>query len=462
MFLFPIIYLSFFLFALVSLFKNRPGGILLFIIFGLPVYTISLSVCNMYGFPKWVPWLQSLKEVSIVSYLIYQVLHIRKKPDLHLIDKLMLFFFFYALVYVCIPLGSYGFFQRVLAFKSLCFFPLVYFTGRTIDVRKINLTELFHYIALLSILAASVLLFEVITYTHLQTYSGYADYNYYFFDQAPSGNYGLSWTFEIESGMKRFASFFSTPLEYAAATLVSTAALAALVTNSRKKIETNRFITVAIISTLIGIVFALSRASFASYFVMIYAYAWIMQNKRIVRLFHYAVLAVMIVFLFMTIEGDLFEFIINTIQFKNESSAGHVIEWLNGLQSMIQHPLGIGLGESGRISAFAGLNTGGENQFVIIGVQTGILALGAYLVMYYQLLKTSFQNIREQKGRLRKLSVFIFLIKMGLIIPLFTAEVESYIYISYLVWFLSGLLINLTPAKKTVLHSRLPRVAMVS
>lgn len=455
MFLFPLIYISFFVLSLRSLANKEVKGIMLFIIFGLPIYTISLSVSNMLGFSKMVPVLQSFKEVSILCYLAYLIVNLKKRIQFHIIDVLMLVFFLYALIYIFLPLGSYGFFQKVLAFKSLCFFPVVYFTGRLIDPKSINLSEVLHYICLLSILAGAVLLFEVLINTHLQTFSGYADYNYYFFDQAPTGDYGLSWTFQIENGMKRFASFFSTPLEYAAATLLSVSALAALITDNNNRLHFNGFMVTAMVSTLFAISLSLSRASFASYFIIIYAYAFITDKKQILKFFYYSILLTVILLLFVTIKGDFFEFIINTFQFTNASSAGHIIEWLNGVQAMALHPLGMGLGESGRVSALAGLNTGGENQFIILGVQVGVIALAIYLFIYVKLISIAAKIIKERKGKIRKLAMFILLIKLGLIIPLFTAEVESYIYISYLLWFLSGLLINMIsqknvqPANKT-------------
>lgn len=450
MYLFPILYIAFFSLSLRYLFKGEYKGILLFIIFGLPIYTIALSVSNMYGFSHIIPVLQSLKEFSILCYLAYLFFNLTKKVHFHSIDKLMLVFFGYVLLYVFLPLGSYGFFQRVLAFKSLCFFPVVYFTGRIIDARKINISEVFHYIGLLSILAGVVLLFEVITNTHLQTYSGYADYNFYFFDQEPSGDYDLSWTFQIENGMKRFASFFSAPLEYAAATLISLSAVAALVTNNQNRLRFSNFTILFLASTILGISLALSRASFASYLVIVYAYLVITQKKQLLKFFHYSVIIAIAFFLLVSIEGDFFEFIINTVQFTNASSIGHVIEWLNGIESMASNPLGIGLGESGRISAFSGTNTGGENQFIIIGVQAGIIALAIYITVYVKLIIAAAQTFKNRKGKIRKLALFIFLIKIGLFIPLFTAEVESYIYISYLVWFLSGLLVNMLSEKNAV------------
>ena len=442
MFVFPFIYITAFLVSLRNLMRDKVQGILLFFIFGLSIYTIALSLSFLYGFSKAIPFLQSFKELTILSYLGYLLYNLKSKIHFHIVDKLILAFFFYVLIYIFLPLGSYGFFQKILAFKSLCFFPLVYFTGRLINTDKINLSEAFHYFCLLSIVASCVLLFEVLSYTHLQTFTGYADYNYYFFDQEPSGNYGLSWTFEIESGLKRFASFFANPLEFAAATLITVSALAAMVTDNQNKIVFTSFITVTLACTFFSIVYSLSRASFASYFIIIYTFAFITGKKFVLRAFHFAILLAISILIFFTIEGDFIEFIVNTFQFTNASSLGHLAEWLNGLQAMAIHPLGMGLGESGRVSAFAGFNTGGENQFIIIGVQTGIIALLIYLVLYGQILAAAFKSVKKGRGKLKKLGIFVLLIKMGLLIPLFTAEIESYIYISYITWFFSGLLIS--------------------
>lgn len=443
MFLFPILYIAFFLVSLKYLAQDKVKGILLFIVFGLPIYTMALSVSYMYGFSKLIPVMQSFKELLLLLYLGYAILNIREKIQMQWMDKIMLAFFCYVFLYVLVPLGSYSFMQRLLAFKSLSFFPLIYFTGRLVDVRKIQLNEIFHYICLLTIIAASVLLFEVITYTHIQTYSGYAPYALKYFDQETNGSYGLSWTFEIENGMKRFASIFSTPLELSAATLIATAALAALVTDQRNKMHLNKFTLLALVSTLFTISFALSRASFASYFVMIYVYAAITGHKRIIQLIHIGIASAAAVLLLVSIQSDFVDFIINTINFSNASSAGHVLEWINGVESMIQHPLGIGLGESGRLSAMTGYNTGGENQFVIIGVQAGVIALGLYIAAYINSIRTALSVIRKQTGKIRRLGIFILLIKIGLFIPLFTAEVESYIYVSYITWFLTGFLFNM-------------------
>jgi hypothetical protein len=448
MFIFPVIYISLFFQLLKKLFSRNMNGLVLFVIFALPLYTIAMSVTNLMGFPKLVPFLQSCKEAGILAALVYLLYHLTKWYRWHIIDLLLIGFFFYVLIYVFLPLGSYGFFQKVLAFKSLCFFPIVYFTGRLIPPSSFRLGETFQYLCILAIIAAAVNLYEVVTYTHIQTFTGYADYNYRFFNQEPSGSYGLSWTFEIENGMKRFASIFSTPLEFAAATLISVSALVAMSTTNNNKLQFTKFNLFTAACTLFCIAMALSRASFVSYFFIIYAYAYITGQKWITRVFHYGALSVVAFLLLVTFNNDFYDFIINSIQFTNGSSVGHLIEWLNGIDSMIRHPLGIGLGESGRISAFAGDNTGGENQFIIIGVQAGVIALALYILVYIRLIKEGIKAFRTRAGVQRQMGIFILLVKAGLLIPLFTAEVESYIYVSYLTWFLSGCFISMITVEK--------------
>lgn len=449
LFIFPIIYFLSFLLTLVNLIRKKIENFLIFFAFGLPIYTTSLSLTYLYGWGFLIPMMQSFKEISVLAGLIYVLYHWKGKIQLHLIDKLVLIFFVYTLLYVFLPIGQYGFFQKLIAFKSLSFFILVYGLGRFFDLRKILVYRFFLYIFLVSVAASLLLLVEVYYYTHFQTMTGYADYNYYFFDQVASGNYGLSWTFEIENGAKRFASFFSNPLEYSATSVMTMCLLSALYTKNDNKIKIDNTGIIIFTSTLIAIFFSLSRASFASYFLIIYTYALLTGKKMITRFVYYTLFAAAAYVLFLA-SKDFQEFIVNTITFNNGSSLGHIIEWLAGIESMIAHPLGIGLGESGRIAAFLGDNTGGENQFIIIGVQAGVIAFAIYIIIYVSLIKNAFQWFYKLKGKEKKICLAILLMKVGFIIPAMTANFESYIYISYVSWFLTGLLINIISSKQAI------------
>ena len=55
---------------------------------------------------------------------------------------------------------------------------------------------------------------------HLQNILDYGRFNLLINDIFPSGNYGLSWTFERQGGFPRYAAFFANPLEFSASLLL--------------------------------------------------------------------------------------------------------------------------------------------------------------------------------------------------------------------------------------------------
>jgi len=401
----------------------------------------------MNGFGSYLPVLQSFKELIILSALGYLIYYYRGKIKLHLIDKLLIVFFLYTLLYAILPLGQYSFTEKLLALKNLSFFVFVYFTGRLFDPKKIFIGQYFHYICLVSIAAALLLVYEVITYQHFQTFTGYADFNYYIFNQEPSGNYDLSWTFEIDNGLKRFASFFSNPLEHSASTLLTVSVLAGLYTTNSNDIRMDKFGWLVFGCTIFAVLFSLSRASFVSYFLMIYVYAFITKKNYIIWFINACIIFVIIYILFF-VDKDFQEFIINTLNFTNTSSLGHVLEWLAGINAMIASPLGMGLGESGKVSSALGQNIGGENQFIIVGVQAGVIALALYLVIYILLIRNAYRRFYTSRGKERKVCLALLLMKIGFIVPMMTSNFESYIYISYVSWFISGLFVHMIADKQ--------------
>jgi hypothetical protein len=110
---------------------------------------------------------------------------------------------------------------------------------------------------------------------------------------------------------------------------------------------------------------------------------------------------------------------------------------------MSEKPLGLGLGESGRMSMFTKENTGGENQFIITGVQVGVPMLLLYMGIHLSLMVAAYKNLKSKVGKIKRLSLTLFLFKIGILIPMFTSNTESFIYISYITWFLAGLMMNL-------------------
>lgn len=452
-YIFPFLFIVSFAISLYKLLQGDPNGLFVFLIGGLPFYAISLSTFYVLGGKNIIPFIQSTKELIILISLVTLILQNNTQFKWTLLDKLVILFFVFSCIYVFIPLGPNGFLQRVLAFKGLSFFPLVYFCGRLFPLQKTYIEKYFSFILILTIGAALLSFGEYLIQTHLQVYTGYSDLNYNVYKQAPSGNYGLSWTFEIENGAKRFASFFSTPLEHAASTLVALGIIGGLYTHKNNQVFLSKLGWFAFFATIASILFSLSRAAIFSYFLIILMYSFVTKRKEILSIF-YASIVLFVIYLFSFSSKEIQDFVMSTITFDNQSSVGHLVEWLTGIESMIAQPFGLGLGASGGITANEGEAVGGENQFIIVGVQIGIAGLLLYAWIHFYTIYLSYKNYKHLIGKEQKIALMVLLIRFGLILPMFTSNLDTYIYISYLMWMMTGLLSNILSKPNTQLEHK--------
>ena len=452
-YIFPLLFIVSFAISLYKLLRGDPNGLFVFLIGGLPFYAISLSTFYVLGGKNIIPFIKSTKELIIIISLVTLILQNNTQFKWTLLDKLVVLFFVFSCIYVFIPLGPNGFLQKILAFKGLSFFPLVYFCGRLFPLQKTYIEKYFSFILILTIGAALISFGEYLIQTHLQVYTGYSDLNYNVYKQAPSGNYGLSWTFEIENGAKRFASFFSTPLEHAAATLVALGIIGGLYTNKNNQVFLSKLVWFAFFATIASILFSLSRAAIFSYFLIILMYSFVTKRKEILSIF-YASIVLFVIYLFSFSSKEIQDFVMSTITFDNQSSVGHLVEWLTGIESMIAQPFGLGLGASGGITANEGDAVGGENQFIIVGVQIGIAGLLLYAWIHFYTIYLSYKNYKHLIGKEQKIALMVLLIRFGLILPMFTSNLDTYIYISYLMWMMTGLLSNILSKPNTQLEHK--------
>ncbi len=442
MYLFLIIYLSLFFLAFYSILTNKIENVVYFIIFGLPIYITSLSIAHLYDLKFLIPFLQSTKEIILLSSLL--VLFYKNKDYIVLnnIDKLIIFYLIFIFIYIILPIGPASFYQKLISTKTIAFFPIVYFVGRLIDPNTLSIEKIFKLISLFGIFVAVVLIFELLFYQNLQNITGYADFMSNYFSQESSGNFGLSWTFETDNGLKRFASIYSMPLEHAAGTLITISAILSLMLNDNLKINLDKFLLISIVATIISIIFALSRASFLGYILIIYTFLIITNNIKL-KFFINIGLVFSIILSFFLIKDEIKNFFVGTINFTNSSSLTHLLAWTEAIISIYNHPMGIGLGSIGNFVNKENSFFAGENEFLIIGVQVGIVPMIIYLFLYFNIIKIAIKSIKLYIGKVKKTALFLLFVKLGLIVPLLTSEIESYIYISYFTWFISGYLLNI-------------------
>jgi hypothetical protein len=107
---------------------------------------------------------------------------------------------------------------------------------------------------------------------------------------------------------------------------------------------------------------------------------------------------------------------------------------------MVANPLGIGLAMSGNAGSVTDeLRVGGENQFLIYGVQLGWLGMLLYILTMATGVVLSLRVFyRTENTMVARLAFVGAVTKVGLLLPLFTANAEMYTYVAWMSWWMFG------------------------
>ena len=177
-------------------------------------------------------------------------------------------------------------------------------------INREELLKLFHFVLLIIVCAFPIVILEKLTDTHFQTMIGYTDFVIAKGGET-TGSYGLQYTFQANSGAKRFASFFPSPLSLATAGILGISISLALLNTYRNRAII--YLGTAAISFLC-LFFSYSRAPLAGLFLMLVYVVYLLGYWR------YIVAVVFAGALFITIpilfgSDDLRFFIIDTFSF---------------------------------------------------------------------------------------------------------------------------------------------------
>lgn len=426
--------------------------IIYFLLLYFPIYTVFLSVT--YASTESVILVKSFQIFKdlIVIFAVYLFLlfqnNIFKYPfRLTVVDKLFLILTLLAVFFLFAPIGEATFSAKVFYFKGMLIPALVYFLGRNtkFDDREAGL--FFKIIFGIVIVGFGVNVFEVIFDIHFQNITGYAGFNLALNNVEPRGNFGLSWTFETQAITKRLASIYSDPLELSSSVLMGFAVgLIFYLTSERER--ANLYILIMIFA-FVSLILASSRASFAAFFVMLFFVAVTFRLYTLIMIGVSLVLAFVVFVVFIASE-DFYYFVIDTITFQNLSSVGHLVEWLVALEGMLESPFGAGLAMSGNAGSVTDeLRIGGENQFLIYGVQLGWIGMITYILLLAYSIVHSIKVFRSTENQMTARIAFTgAAAKTALILPLFTANAEMYLYVSWISWWMVGYAMNNYPRTK--------------
>lgn len=425
-------------------FKGKWTYFIFFLAAFLPFYITTLSVAFLAtGSPLLVSLFQISKELIVLIaglvFVIYQRKVFNYPFRLQSTDWFMLAFIGLAVIFLFLPIGQASFINKALYFKSMLIPSLVYMLGRNTQFEDFELKRLFKIIFVIAISAFVVNLVEsFLLNAHLQQFSGYALFNEEINGIEPEGNYNLTWTFETANALKRLGSFFSDPLELASSVLMGFAAgLIWFLTT--EKTQQWKYLLI-MICAMGSLVFASSRASFAAFFLMIFFIALVFRLYKLIG-FGFLTLILFVGYVIFFASEDFYFFVVDTLTLADSSSIGHVIEWAMALESMLSNPQGIGLAMSGNFGSVSDeLRVGGENQFLIYGVQLGWIGMLLYIGTLFTGIWTSIYVFKNSDNlNVARMAFVAGTVKAGLLLPLFTANVEIYTYVSWISWWMVGL-----------------------
>ncbi len=436
-------YTAFLLFTLErTIITGKSFYAVLFAFCLLPVYQNIVTFTYVNTNVWFSRYVQLSKELvfflAIVVFLFYKRNIFTLKFKFTSLDFVMMGFTGLAFFYTILPLGEASLGNKIIYFKNILLFIFMYFLGRNCDFGFDKIRLLLHSVLVLMLFAFLFNCYERVTDTHMHSNMGFARYHDEINEKDPTGSYGLTWTFEAQDGNKRFGSIYSNPLDLSAASLIAFAISFILFYHARSRNDLILYGSGMLIAVL-NLAAAYSRASFAALFSLIFFIALIFRVYKLIGLgFLLALSFVGYIIYFAPLETQYF--VIDTLTFQNASSLGHVLEWLQAIESMLQSPQGIGLATSGNAGGVeSGLQIGGENQFLIYGVQLGVLGLFLYTLSIILAIVLSLRAYRlAWDNESRTIPFLASAIKFSLLLPLFTSNMEIYLFVSLSSWWLVG------------------------
>ena len=437
--IFIVFYFIVFTYTIDKISRGRIEYLIIFICTCLPIYTtLQAQAFKIFNSETFVTIIKLSKDtIFIYTFIIFlfgKNVHIFKRTfKFSLVDKLILIFTLIVTIYALIPLGEADIFSKLIYAKNLYIISITYSIGRNIKIDDLFFNTIKKILKYLILSLTIFLCFEFILSTHFHSIIDFSNYNTLVNETDPQGNYGLSWSFESQGSSPRYAAFFADPLELSASLLLLTSLLIYNFWNNKRKI--NYFLLFMVSAAFL---FSFSRGAIVACLGIVLFGLLINKN--------YKILLIIFIFLNLTMTSlvyfgseEIRFLIIDTLKFENTSSLGHLVEWIEGILSIFENPLGIGLAMSGNASGVdQAIKVGGENQFLIFGVQMGVLSVVIYILILYYIIKRSSHVYLNVSNFDKHISFIVACTKFGLLLPLLTANAELYLFVSLTTWFFAG------------------------
>ena len=437
--LFIIFYFIIFIYTINKISRGKIEYIIIYICTCLPIYTtLQSQAFKIFDSEIIVTIIKLSKDlIFIYAFMIFlfgENTHLFKRLfKFSLVDKLILFFTFLVTIYALIPLGEADIFSKLIYAKNLYIISITYLIGRNIKIDEVFFNTIKKTLKYLILSFTFFLCFEFILSTHFHTLIDFSNYNTIINEIDSQGNYGLSWSFESQGSSPRYAAFFADPLELSASLLLLTSLLIFNFWNNKRNI--NYFLLFMVTSAFF---FSFSRGAIVAC-IGIILFGLILNKNYKILFFIIAAFLLSTLSLVSFGSDEIRYLIVDTIKFENTSSLGHLVEWIEAALSILENPFGIGLAMSGNASGVdQTIKVGGENQFLIFGVQMGLLSIILYASILYFIIRRSSQVYLKTSNLDKHISFIVACTKFGLLLPLLTSNAELYLFVSLTSWFFAG------------------------
>ena len=419
--------------------RGKIEYLIIYICTCLPIYTtLQAQAFKIFNTEIVVAIIKLSKDIlfiyAFIIFLLGKNIHLlKRKFKFSLVDKLILIFTLIVTIYALIPLSEADIFSKLIYAKNLYIISITYLIGRNIKIDEVFFNTIKKILKYLILSLTFFLCFEFILSTHFHTIIDFSNYNNIINEIDPQGNFGLSWSFESQGSSPRYAAFFADPLELSASLLLLTSLLIYNFWNNKNNMNYFLLFLVAI-----AFILSFSRGAIvACILIILFGFLLNKQYKILILIFTIFFLSTLSLIYFGS--EEIRYLIIDTLKFENTSSLGHLIEWIEGILSIFENPLGIGLAMSGNASAVdQAIKVGGENQFLIFGVQMGVLSVIIYSLILFFIIKRSYQVYLKSSNFVKQISFIVCCTKFGLLLPLLTANAELYLFVSLTTWFFAG------------------------
>ena len=437
--IFIVFYFIVFTYTITKISKGKIEYLIIFVCTCLPIYTtLQAQAFKIFNSENFVTVIKLSKDtIFIYAFIIFlfgKNVHLFKRTfKFSLVDKLILIFTLIVAIYALIPLGEADVFSKLIYAKNLYIISITYLIGRNIKIDEVFFNTIKKILKYLILSLTFFLCFEFILSTHFHTIIDFSNYNTIINEIDPQGNFGLSWSFESQGSLPRYAAFFADPLELSASLLLLTSLLIYNFWNNKKYI--NYFLLFMVGAAFL---FSFSRGAIVAC-IGIVLFALLLNKKYKTLLFIFGSFILSTLSLLYFGSDEIRYLIIDTLKFENTSSLGHLVEWIEGILSIFENPFGIGLAMSGNASGVdQAIKVGGENQFLIFGVQMGVLSIITYVLILFFVIKRSCKVYFMSSNYVKHISFIVACTKFGLLLPLLTANAELYLFVSLATWFFAG------------------------